>query len=334
MRRRNPADPRRRRAGRRRGDDPQAAADYLWEVVRSGQWFVVPTPDEDWPGPPYPSTINARRAAWVRLLGYLKWPRARLFQDSVSSTVPEFGPSTLRAFQRMGGQNDPMHLLAAARPFNRIGPKVADELGSPVMRALAMAAVKAVAHLSMTTANHIPEAIELEAELYAIGQAYRSRVIGPDPNAEYYAYRREVDGLEDRIRGLLRLVGSARHDLWLEGDPRADPDPAAWARYHALEAFRSAFDIRHFSDMPGEYAGAIFHATMALGFACDADMGHPLKDAPRGEWYMIRRPKGNWADRAGTGPQRGCMRVANREIKKAMLGPALLTIAGQVAQGR
>ena len=69
----------------------------------------------------------------------------------------------------------------------------------------------------------------------------------------------------------------------------------------------------------------IFKAIYAVGFDCDAGRGlEPTQS--------VYRPRHGWGDRYGARPGRGCSTIANRVVKRAMLGPALLAIASELAR--
>ncbi len=320
MRLRRNADTRFRRLQRAvEQGDVGAAQALLFEVARQGRWFLP----QGWRAPgdgfPYASHVNSQRAYWARLLGYLGWDQAATLQATVATQAP---PPAVAYADVLEIQ--PMHELATIRPFNRIGPKIADAIGMDVMRMLAEAAVRASFQLTeRDTVEHLEKPLQANLELRRLLAAYH------DDNARggaaYLAYQAKARPIEAYLR-------KVQHETGLGEDPRHTRAPQAWAQVHALTAVRELLgaDLIHRSDAPDRLADSIFDATYAVGFACDASKGLGVKDYRSPHGWTVFRKRGGWADQGGAKPSRGCMTVANRVIKAAQLEPALLEIARQI----
>jgi hypothetical protein len=320
--RRNPMDPRRRRAQRRSVGDPQAAGEFLWEVARSGRWFLP----GDWENPdgsryPYPSTVNTLRAAWVRLLGYLRWPMAADLEGAIVSTISPRLPAGLDPLEFPYLAWRPQDDLGKVKPFSRIGPETAKAIGGEVMKVLALAATGAVAHLEPSMEEKFPEASRLQAYLDELNAEYDlHRALGTGRE-----WQRSAQELSEKTQAL----GVVLDDLIGRSLRGYGPNAASYSRHHALEAFWVAFSPRHYSDMPAAYSRAVFHSIMAEGFACDAEKGASIQLLDDGS---CRRPRNDEGDRYGASPTRGCTIKANKRIRAVMLGPTLIKVAQEITR--
>jgi hypothetical protein len=296
----------------------EAAEQLLWYFARINRWFMSPEWKPPGGSPPYPSQVNDRRAYLIRLLGYLKWGGARELQEVVAGQAPE-----RRELPHWPGhyESSPAQVLGQTKPFSRIGPETAQDLGAEVTQALAAAAVRKSFPSTDLDRSVLVAAMEFVLLHSAVEKAWRSRAIN------YEEFRIKAKPLEDE---LWRLKSSV-----LPSEPRRGfREPGELARYHSREALSRFLGAihRHSTDQPENYAEVIFHAVYALAFACEEEKGGGTTQSPasrRSPWSSFRSRIG-WGDDYGLRPGRACAAKANREIKRAMIAPALLAVASEL----
>jgi hypothetical protein len=180
---------------------------------------------------------------------------------------------------------------------------------------MAAAACEAVAHLT-----DVPQAEDLLREGIAaarrIQNAYREWFTGGRPPA----HSKEE---QDLYHHTLDTNRTALHQLERPFLGRGQKLSVGHARDAILHFLRG--NSRHRSDTESDMAESIFNAIYALAFACDEEKGVRPSRGMR-----MRR---DWNDRYGYRPSRGCVTKANRVMKRVMLEPALLAIAGELVRG-
>lgn len=334
------SDERRRRLERAAaGGDVGAAEQLLLQIAREGSWFL---PGE-WKapgghGPPYVDSLNDQRATWVRLLGYLKWEHAAQFQQAVAGQAPVRGPIHEHGWSPDGLEYaQARHLLGQARPFTRIGPEVAKDIGPEVMEAIAEAAAWEAFQVSAGPPTRRTRTLfPLGKKTFWDRPMDLVRKIRQNLVAWRNAYDRRDRDESDRLWAIRRQWSSALNQFtssvrmsWQRDMGRESGDAAI---YHAREALDDFFGAPTGHPSNARYDQVIFHAIMALGFACDMRKGLHEVAYQGSSWGTIVRTKSDWGDRFGASPSRGCMTIANRAIKKAMLPAAIVVIAAEMTK--
>lgn len=288
--------------------DVAAAERLIGSVARQGAWFVPRDyrSSSDWP---IGRVVNTKRAYWVRLLRYLRWPGAKELQETVASQAPPRAVSHTFRGQEYLEPPEPMHELGEVGPIRELGPKIAEGIGSSVMRAMAEAAVGTAAHSELDAEAWERDAA-LARQVQRAGPSIRPLEARELKEALYEAERKYLPAPADQFT--LRSLGHAE-------EPRAE----GLAIFHAMEAVWLFLNgvRRHQRDRPSRFADAIFHATYAMAFRCEAERGTGWR--PR----RGRRPRTRSTDRYGYRPSRACATQANRLVRSVMLPPALLTIS-------
>lgn len=287
--------------------DHEAAGELLFAYARSGLFWQGSQSDQN------------QRALWVRLLGWLRWPRAAEFHERVAAMVPPL-PEPYRTHVYLGrregvGVVAHAQLLGRTRPLAELGPRTVRAIGPDVMLALAAQACELVAPIA-----------------------------GFDPGRIQRAYA--AARLRPRF-GFVRFVSAEdlpqeTRDLSIEvGDLRRSYFGSNWDLTLSERAMRTAVEAIH--EWVGSLSGnwyslystnhcleAIFYATQALGYLCEVELFGPDRAlAGHQRSARVARRGLDYGVAAGS-LHPGCIRSANRRIKAAMLPAALLEIASQV----
>lgn len=306
--------------------DPNAAEALLFEAARLGRFWVSARPGG-----------NAKRAQWIRFLEYLRWPRAAEFRQVAASYAP-------RAY-------------SAAR-ISQLGPHVAEDIGDRILRPAATAAMRLVLPLTEppTEAMRLPAEAPRAEAFRADVAAYEAR-IGAAVNHAHALQRtfEEAVAAAGRWHELLRRLRSSddplQHD---EYSPLARPfkrtvedfgqrgrlllasaEPFAWRhllwQHTVAEAAEALLDwstaATSFHGSHKRFGEAIYHAEQALAWDCAARR--------RGALFSYRGRQRYQGERYGVAAgdlERGCVTIARRQIRQAMLPAALLAIAREVAK--
>jgi hypothetical protein len=306
--------------------DVEAAVAYLFKVAQTGTWFKP----RDWKAEgefPYAHMVNANAAYYVRLLAYLRWSGARDLQAAVATQVP---PREERTYSYSLGSEattytaldrpEPMHALAHAKPFAKIGDKTAEGIGPRVMEALAGAAAEHVFPLTKEAPALWTDAAEAVHGVKRAEAEWRRRrdLIGFNDES----FQQFKDEQDPHNRTLWKLVSGMRPPLNAPFGSAAG-QAGAEAR-EAYVGFFGAFGYnRH--DTPRHWAGAYHHAERAAAWACEA---------ARGGEGVSTVEQGGWYQRVYVNPRRGCVIQGNREIRQAVTPAVLLAIATQIMRYR
>jgi hypothetical protein len=274
--------------------DVEAAFQAIRESIRYGLYMIPrKAPLESWAV----SRLNMHRVAWLRLLGYCGWREASELLQALPIDDPAFPihSESGRPHAREGGPSPPGHGWGAPegsperqawiewhareyrrvipkKPFDKLGPQNAEEVGSAIMSVAALAAVSLTRPLFQRLAGLDPMALLL-AQPYDELDLRRLRYEEVSGGAFLRAMR---DPAED---ALAQALGTARH---------------AWSalKFHQQIA-RQTDRIAH------ESANVIERAVEALALECQS--GEP-DGAPRaagwGRGFTYGRRCGSRANKA------------------------------------
>lgn len=302
---------------------PEDAGRLLYEAARAGRWLQSADHGE------MPWVVNTHRIGTLRFLAYMGWKHAVEILESLPLDQTGHGG----AFYAHGG-------LVSANAFSEIGPDVAKSIAPTVLSAATGAACMIVTQLLLETFD-VPRAF---AAYEAAILAWRTYITGArapkdpdDVNGE--RHRRRVLTLYEAEQRAMNALSNHERRLGPHGtdNQSAPPERARSAARRAWADFLLAPRC-HESDRAKHDAAAIFNATYALAWECEPHTPAPphysdeWRTLPELHWARAQRARSGWSDRYGARPSVKCVRVAKAQIKKAMLGPALVAAATLVSQ--
>jgi hypothetical protein len=298
------------------GGDPEAAEAFLFKTAQNGTWFLSP----DWKGDPNVTArrINENRAYWVRLLGYLRWPGAADLHQTVATQAPArvereheywWGERKGEKYMQLSPA-EPMHELGQIKPFSKIGIKIADGIGAPVMEAIALAGVEFTFGLSTVPPATFGRAKMIIRELEKAREIFRSAKppVDVEDNQPWKRYKAVATPLERELWDI-RNTGKTGFDRSWRGT-------AVAAELEAGKAFGEFFSASNRHDAPKNYSRSLRHATLAVAWKCESDRG--TEGRPLKQWHDPHRPA------------RACNTVANKLIKRTIAPAAVVAIANQI----